>query len=107
MLRKLAVLALAPLFACGSSNTTTTETDGASSTGDSDTAGTTGEPTYRATIRRTSFGVAHVQADDLGSALFGQAYAFAQDHACTLADQLVKVRSERAKYFGRGNGDAH
>lgn len=107
MLRKLAVLALAPLFACGSSNTTTTETDGASSTGDSDTAETAGEPTYRATIRRTSFGVAHVQADDLGSALFGQAYAFAQDHACTLADQIVKVRAERAKYFGRGNGDAH
>ncbi|PCC67700.1 acyl-homoserine-lactone acylase [Nannocystis exedens] len=107
MLRKLAVLALAPLFACGSTHPTPTETDGASSTGDSDTAGTTGEPRYRATIRRTSFGIAHIQADDLGSALFGQAYAFAQDHACTLADQIVKVRSERAKYFGRGDGDAH
>jgi len=107
MLRKLAVLALAPLFACGSSTATSTDTDQASSTGDSDTAGTTGAPAYRATIRRTSYGVAHVQADDLGSALFGQAYAFAQDHVCTLADQIVKVRAERAKYFGRGDGDLH
>ncbi|MBZ5712399.1 acylase [Nannocystis pusilla] len=107
MLRKFAVLALAPLFACGSSTATSTDTDTASSTGETGTSGTTGEPAYRATIRRTSYGVAHVQADDLGSVLFGQAYAFAQDHVCTLADQIVKVRAERAKYFGRGDGDAH
>lgn len=106
MLRKLVVLALAPLFACGTTDNTATETETGSSSG-SDSSGTTGAAaTYRATVRRTSYGVAHVQADDLGSVLFGQAYAFAQDHVCTLADQIVKVRSERAKYFGRGDGDA-
>src|SRR5688572_16801727 len=55
---------------------------------------------YEATIRRTSYGVAHISADDLGSAGFGQGYAFAQDHACVLADQIVKVRSERAMFLG-------
>ncbi len=72
--------------------------------GDTDTEGTA---KYRATIRRTSYGVAHILADDLGSAGFGQAYAFAQDHACVLADQIVKVRSERALFLGRGMNDAH
>ena len=70
--------------------------------------GTTGDAAkYRASIRRTSYGVAHILAADLGSAGFGQAYAFAQDHACVLADQIVKVRSERAYFFGPGDGDAN
>ena len=44
---------------------------------------------YEATIRRTAHGVAHIAADDLGSLGFGQGYAFAEDHLCTLADQFV------------------
>ena len=71
---------------------------------DTDTDGVAG---YRATIRRTGFGVAHITAQDLGSAGFGQAYAFAQDHACVLADQIIKVRSERAVFLGPGTNDAH
>jgi len=55
---------------------------------------------YEATIRRTTWGVAHISAKDLGSAGFGQGYAFAEDHACILADQIIKVRSERSKFFG-------
>ncbi|HEX5616141.1 MAG TPA: penicillin acylase family protein, partial [Acidimicrobiia bacterium] len=66
-----------------------------------------GSPQYSATIRRTSFGIPHVTADDLGSVGFGQGYAFAEDHACTLADQVVMVRSERAATFGAGEGDAN
>ena len=63
----------------------------------------TGEPTeYNATIRWTSYGIPHVTAPDIGSATFGQGYAFATNHVCVLADQIVKVRSERAKYFGPG-----
>jgi acyl-homoserine-lactone acylase len=62
---------------------------------------------YHATIRRTSFGVAHILADDLGSAGFGQGYAFAQDHACLLADQVLKVRSERSRFLGPGEDDRH
>jgi len=62
---------------------------------------------YRATIRRTSYGIPHIAADDFGSLGFGEGYAFAEDHACSLADQVVRVRGERARYFGRGEKDAH
>lgn len=62
---------------------------------------------YEALIRRTAFGVPHIVADDLGSLAFGQGYAFAEDHGCVLADQVLKVRGERARFFGRGEGDAH
>ena len=58
---------------------------------------------YRATIRRTSYGIPHINADDYGSLGFGVGFAGAQDFVCTLADQIVKVRSERAKYFGPGD----
>lgn len=108
MLRKSVVLAFAPLLACGRPDPAATDSDATSGTTGDASSGTTGDAaTYRATIRRTGYGVAHIKADDLGSALFGQAYAFAQDHVCTLADQIIKVRSERSKYFGRGPGDAH
>ncbi len=109
MLRRLAVcsLALVPTTACETNGGFSVDpTEGSGSSGSSGTTGDAG-PAYRATIRRTSYGVAHITADDLGSALFGQAYAFAQDHACTLADQIVKVRSERSLYFGPGDGDAN
>lgn len=62
---------------------------------------------YTATIRRDSFGIPHILADDLGSLGFGQGYSFAEAHACTLADQIVKVRSERSLYFGAGTNNAN
>ncbi len=65
------------------------------------------DPEYHATIRRTAHGVAHIVAQDIGSAGFGQGYALAQDHGCTLAEQVLKVRSERAKFFGSGEDDIH
>jgi len=58
---------------------------------------------YQAEIRRTSYGIPHITARDYGSLGFGEGYAFAQDHLCSLADQVVKVRGERAKYFGPGD----
>ena len=63
--------------------------------------------TYSATIRRTSYGIPHIQAADLPSLGFGEGYAFASDHLCSLADQVIYVRGERAKYFGRGEDDRH
>ena len=57
---------------------------------------------YRAEIRRTAHGVAHILADDLPNAGFGQGYAFAQDRACTMIDQVIKVRGERSKWLGAG-----
>ncbi|MCY1045706.1 acylase [Corallococcus sp. bb12-1] len=68
------------------------------------------EPTpakYTAKIRRTSYGIPHITANDYGSLGFGQGYAFAQDHVCTLADQIIKVRSERAQYLGQGPGNTY
>jgi acyl-homoserine-lactone acylase len=62
---------------------------------------------YRATIRWTGHGVPHIEAADLESLTFGQGYAFASQHVCVLADQIVKVRSERSRYFGPGDGGAN
>ena len=62
---------------------------------------------YSAEIRRTSHGIPHITVKDYGSLGFGDGYAFAQDHLCSLADQVVKVRGERAKYFGAGENNRH
>lgn len=69
--------------------------------------GTAGRPvgtgdTYEATIRRTSAGVPHVTGDSLGDVAFGQGWASGEDRACDLADQIVKIRGERARWFGAG-----
>ena len=64
-------------------------------------------PAYRATVRWTSHGVPHVIADDSGGLGFGQGYAMARAHVCVMADQYVRVRGERARWFGAGPGDAH
>ena len=64
-----------------------------------------GEPSgyeYRAVIRWTGHGIPHILADDIASGTFGQGYAFAKLNACLLADQIVKVRSERSLHFGPG-----
>ncbi len=66
--------------------------------------------TLKANIKRTSYGVPHITGDNLQSVSFGSGYAYAQDNLCILADQILKVRSERAKYFGPdkviGSGDS-
>jgi acyl-homoserine-lactone acylase len=62
---------------------------------------------YDVTIRRDGHGVPHIVAADFGSLGYGEGYAFAQDHACTVADQVVRARGERARYFGRGEQNAH
>lgn len=62
---------------------------------------------YDVTIRRDSHGVPHIVASDFESLGYGEGYAFAQDHACTLADEVLRARGERARFFGRGERDAH
>jgi acyl-homoserine-lactone acylase len=62
---------------------------------------------YSAEIRRTSHGIPHIKARDLGSLGFGEGYAFAQDHLCSLADQIVKARGDRARFFGAGENNRH
>jgi acyl-homoserine-lactone acylase len=63
--------------------------------------------TYQATIRRTSAGVPHITADTSADLAFGQGWASGEDRACDLADQVVKVRGERARWFGAGEDDAN
>jgi len=63
--------------------------------------------TYDADIRYTTHGVPHISAADWGSLGFGQGWCCASDHLATLADQVLKVRSERARFFGAGPNDRH
>ena len=65
------------------------------------------KPRYSAEIRRSSHGIPHITAKDMGSLGFGEGYAFAQDHLCSLADQVVRARGERARYFGLGANNRH
>jgi acyl-homoserine-lactone acylase len=48
-----------------------------------------------------------MQARDFGRLGFGEGYAQAEDHLCSVADQVVKARGERAKYFGAGRNDEY
>jgi acyl-homoserine-lactone acylase len=57
---------------------------------------------YEVDVRTTAYGIPHVLADDLGSAGYGMGWALARDHLCTFSDQIVKVRSERSRYYGAG-----
>lgn len=70
-------------------------------------ATTTGSGDYEAEIRWTTHGVAHVRAGTWGGIGFGQGWAIAGDHLPTIADQIVKVRSERALFHGEGPSGAH
>lgn len=62
---------------------------------------------YEVDIRRTEWGIPHILAEDHGSLGYGMGYAFAEDHACVLADQVVRARSERARFFGEGPDGAY
>jgi acyl-homoserine-lactone acylase len=77
-------------------------------TGGHEVASTTeADRRYEAEIVRTTHGVAHVTADDLGSVCFGQGYACAADHLPAIADHVTKVNSERSRHLGVGAGHAH
>jgi acyl-homoserine-lactone acylase len=56
---------------------------------------------YDADITRTALGIPHIKANDFGGMGYGYGYAFAEDNLCVLAEDLLTIRGERAKYFGR------
>ena len=60
---------------------------------------------YRAELRRTTGGWAHVKANDYGSLGYGYGYAYAQDQLCELADITVTVNARRSRWFGPGDGN--
>ncbi|MGB6056441.1 MAG: penicillin acylase family protein, partial [Burkholderiaceae bacterium] len=80
------------LTACGGSSNTTSP--------GGDTPVNPPVAVYKAEVRRTSFGVPHVKADNEKGLGYGIGYAFAQDNFCVLADMIVTVNGERSKYFG-------
>lgn len=59
-------------------------------------------PTYRATVHRTGNDVAHVEGAGLGDVGFGQGWAAAEDHGCTLAESVVTAAGSRSRWFGAG-----
>ncbi|MBE0362177.1 acyl-homoserine-lactone acylase [Pseudoalteromonas ulvae UL12] len=67
---------------------------------DKDSAIVNSKVGFNAQITRTKYGVAHIKANDLRGLGFGNAYAQAQDNICLMADNYIRVRGERAKYFG-------
>ena len=69
------------------------------------TAGTA--PKYEATIRRTTDGVSHIVADDLSSVTYAQGWVSAENHGCTLLDQVIKVYGTRAAALGPGTDGAN
>src|SRR5690606_775627 len=51
-------------------------------------------------VRRTPYGIAHIEAPDYASLAYGVAYAHAEDNVCQTADHLVTIRGERSAWFG-------
>lgn len=78
---------------------------GCSDDGDGEAAGDGGG--YEATIVRTEDGVPHITGDTMADVVFGQGYASGEDRTCDLADQIVKIRGERALHLGPGDDDAN
>ena len=60
---------------------------------------------YRAEVRRTTGGWAHVKASNYGSLGYGYGYAYAQDQICELADIVVTVNAQRSRYLGPEDGN--
>ncbi|GIH19286.1 penicillin acylase family protein [Rugosimonospora africana] len=62
---------------------------------------------YAAVIRRTSYGIPHITGSTLANVMFGQGWAYAEDRFCDLDDQVIKVRSQRSRWFGPGADGAN
>jgi acyl-homoserine-lactone acylase len=85
-----------------------TSDDGAQPEGTTTTVALEAGPNgYAAEIRRTTDGVPHIRGATLRDASFGQGWASGEDHGCTLADQVLKVTSTRARWLGPGDEDAN
>src|SRR5690554_1679735 len=55
---------------------------------------------YKATITYTEHNVPHIQADNYKGLGFGMGYVQAKENMCTLSEQIMKLRGEKALYFG-------
>jgi acyl-homoserine-lactone acylase len=55
----------------------------------------------RVEVRRTSYGVPHILAEDLGAMGFGLAWVQLEDYGARVVVNLLRGRGELARYFGR------
>lgn len=65
------------------------------------------EADFAATIRRSAYGVPHIEAEDVGSLAFGMGYASAADTLCELMDRVMTANGERSRYLGPGSGNSN
>jgi acyl-homoserine-lactone acylase len=66
-----------------------------------------GDDEFEATIRRTAYGVPHIEADDIGSIAYGMGYVSGEDTICELMDRVMTANSQRSRYLGPGNNDSN
>ena len=66
-----------------------------------------GDDEFAATIRRTAYGVPHVEAPDVGGLAYGMGYASAADTLCELMDRVMTANAERSRYLGPGTDNAN
>ena len=104
--RRLGVVLAAVALVAGACTDDGGDSSGEASPATTGTAAVT-DAAYEATIHRTEGGVPHIVGATLADAAFGQGWASGQDRACDLADQVVKIRGERAATFGAGEDDEH
>jgi acyl-homoserine-lactone acylase len=57
-------------------------------------------PADRVEIRRDSFGVPHILAEDEEAGGFGFGYAMAEDHAAEIGRRYLQARGDAARHFG-------
>lgn len=62
---------------------------------------------YDATVRWTSHGIPHVEADGWGGLGYGYGFAAAQDYLCTIAEEYVTVAGNRSEHFGPNGTYGH
>src|SRR5687768_3258429 len=56
---------------------------------------------HRVEVRRTTFGVPHIRAEDLEAAAYALAYVQLEDHGPRVAIGLLRARGEMGRWFGR------
>lgn len=74
--------------------------DGSGDDGSTD-GGNDTDADYRATVRTTSFGIPHINADDFAGMGYGIGYVQARDNLCLLAEEYLSINGRRAEFFGR------
>ncbi len=67
------------------------------------TAARTATSSNSVKIVTDSAGIPHITASNFRSLGYGEAWAFAQDNFCTLAEDFVTVNGDRSRYFGPDN----